>query len=153
MSQPLHSADPQPVVRLAVLTGTICSPSQSHTHTHTHTDTHAHTNTDTTHTRTRTHRPAACCMVPARGRLLHLSLSNLSPLAQQQLAPISSPLGPAFIRETAMSSAACGRLTSTSHQHLSPAPLTSTSHQHLSPAPLTSTSHQHLSPLTGYSQR
>lgn len=38
-------------------------------------------------------------MVHARGRLLHLSLSNLNPLAQQQLAHISSPLGLGFITE------------------------------------------------------
>lgn len=41
-------------------------------------------------------------MVRAGGRLLHLSLSNLHPLAQQQLAHISSPLGLVFIKETIM---------------------------------------------------
>ncbi len=117
MSQPFHSVDPQPVVRLAVLTGTICSPSQSlsHTHTHTHARSYKHRYYTHTHTQTRTHRPAACYMVPARGRLLHLSLSNLNPLAQQQLAPISSPLGLGFIKGTVMDTAACSRLTSSSH--------------------------------------
>lgn len=55
-------------------------------------------------------------MVPARGSLLHLSLSNLNPLAQQQLAPISSPLGLSFINDTVMYTAACRRLTSSSHR-------------------------------------
>lgn len=78
----------------------------------THTRTHNHINTDTTHTRT--HRPAACYMVPARGGLLHLSLSNLNPLAQQQLAPISGPLGLGFIKDTVMYTAACSRPISSS---------------------------------------
>lgn len=107
MSQPFHSADLQPVVRLAVLAGTICSPSHSLSHTHKH--------RYRTHAQTKTHGPAAWYMVPARGRQLHLSLSNLDPLAQQQLAPISSPLGPGFIKETVMDTAAWSRAASSSH--------------------------------------
>lgn len=104
MSQPFYSVHPQPVVWLAALSGTICSPSQSNTHTCTLPHTHA--------CPLYTHRPAACFVVPARGRLLHLSLSNLNPLAQQQLAPISSPMGLDFIKDTVMYAAACSRLIS-----------------------------------------
>lgn len=89
---------------LAALSGTICSPSQSNTHTCTLPHTHA--------CPLYTHRPAACFVVPARGRLLHLSLSNLNPLAQQQLAPISSPMGLDFIKDTVMYAAACSGLIS-----------------------------------------
>lgn len=104
MSQPFYSVHPQPVVWLAALSGTICSPSQSNTHTCTLPHTHA--------CPLYTHRPAACFVVPARGRLLHLSLSNLNPLAQQQLAPISSPMGLDFIKDTVMYAAACSGLIS-----------------------------------------
>lgn len=104
MSQPFYSVHPQPVVWLAALSGTICSPSQSNTHTCTLPHTHA--------CPLYTHRPAACFVVPARGRLLHLSLSNLNPLAQQQLAPISSPMGLDFIKDTVMYVAACSGLIS-----------------------------------------
>lgn len=83
-------------------------------HSHTHAQSHKHKYY--THTCRQTHRPAACYMVPARGRLLHLSLSNLNPLAQQQLAPISSPLGLGFIKDTVMYTAACSGLSSSSHR-------------------------------------
>ena len=100
-------------------------PLHSRTHTNTHTRTCMHTHT---HARTRSYKnryhtqshghtgqlPAT--WFPARGRLLHLSLSNLSPLAQQQLAPISSPMGLGFIKETVMSTAACSRLTNSPHR-------------------------------------
>lgn len=106
MSRPFHSADLQPVVRLSVLTWTICSSSQSHTHT----------NTDAYDTHTDAQHQLSVARVHARGRLLHLSLCNVSPLDQWQLAPISSPLGLSFIKGTVMYTAACSRLTSSSHR-------------------------------------
>lgn len=50
------------------------------------------------------HGPAACYSVAARGRLLHLSVYNLHPLAQQQLASINSPMGLGFIKDCHVSS-------------------------------------------------
>lgn len=57
-------------------------------------------------------------MVRARGRLLHLSLSNLNPLAQQQLAHINSPLGLVFIKDTIMHTTVCSTLTSSCNHTL-----------------------------------
>lgn len=88
-----------------------------HSQTHTLALFHIHMHVHYTHT----HRPAACFVVPARGRLLHLSLSNLNPLAQQQLAPISSPMGLDFIKDTVMYAAACsGLISSTQSTGYSP---------------------------------
>lgn len=50
------------------------------------------------------HGPAACYSVAARGGLLHLSVYNLHPLAQQQLASINGPMGLGFIKDCHVSS-------------------------------------------------